>query len=66
LSFQLFVFPLFLFVLTCRLADGKARFGCFLSRKAFKKPEKAQFMIKKQRTAKQKVVNDKNLTFKTA
>jgi hypothetical protein len=48
-------------VLTCRLADGKAHFGCSKPKKAFKKLEKANIMIKKQRTAKQKVVNDKNL-----
>jgi hypothetical protein len=51
-------------VLTCRLADGKAHFGCSKPKKAFKKPEKAQFMIKKQRTAEARGVNDKKLAFK--
>jgi hypothetical protein len=48
-------------VLTCRLADGKAHFGCSKPKKAFKKLEKANCMIKKQRTAEARGVNDKNL-----
>jgi len=45
-------------------ADGKAHFGCSKPKKARKKPEKAQFMIKKQRTEKARGVNDKKLNIK--